>query len=684
MYKLGRVLGIMVLAALFSTSSFAQNKEKRWCFSFQASELTAGVDWEVIREANVYSKNADRTEYNVGDTKSFWAWDLSVMPPENILVPATCRSKGAFHYVWIADDQWQNPVTQNDVDIISNAWETATPASSMDPTKGIYHIAVSLFGPAPDELDNDPRVHLLYMDLNDFDGYFNSYNQMTDEAAQMYGRRSNECEMLYLNALSSQGIGSTYMLGALAHEFQHMIHWMADQNEAAWINEGCSQLSWYLCGFGTDGQETFFANHPNNNLTTWEDFSDYGQVTLFFVYLYEQYGGAPSILKIVSNTLNGFDGIKDALEERGYGFDAAQMFSDWMIANFVNNSELDHGQYGYKNFQAPEFAIFDTLSNYPTGELTGNIKRWAGRCYLFEQIETQLNIEETNFEDTLNLFAYPDTISEQRLIPMDPAFQILQIKGFSQNEDTAIIVLANTDSSGDTTAYAFQGSDSMSDDVSPPYVSSSNLWGIDVNSVNGLIILRDECSQLDASQLKFFINEQAYQPVVKKLSGNTWHIEYFIAPFLSDTNITGKLQSADINGNIMTPFQFQFQSGSHPDCETGIKLMLPDNHFTPGDQFYLYAVAGNSDEPVPNTPVFVILEVFGMYFFAPDWVEASQGISYYSRNISTGKTLIEVLPEFAWPPAGNASDIVFWGAMTDAGITKILGNFDKVTFGWSE
>jgi hypothetical protein len=53
-------------------------------------------------------------DYLVGDTRDFWSWDLSQMPPRDVLVPSTCRAAGTHAYVFVADDQWGVNVSQQD------------------------------------------------------------------------------------------------------------------------------------------------------------------------------------------------------------------------------------------------------------------------------------------------------------------------------------------------------------------------------------------------------------------------------------------------------------------------------------------------------------------------------------------------------------------------------------------
>jgi hypothetical protein len=83
----------------------------------------------------------------------------------------------------------------------------------------------------------------------------------------------------------------------------------------------------------------------------------------------------------------------------------------------------------------------------------------------------------------------------------------------------------------------------------------------------------------------------------------------------------------------------------------------------------------------PDTPVFVVLDVFGSYYFAPDF----SSFDRYIRTIEFGKMTIEVLPEFSWPSGvGSASGLMWYAAMTDPGMTSLLGELGTFYFGWHE
>jgi hypothetical protein len=117
-------------------------------------------------------------------------------------------------------------------------------------------------------------------------------------------------------------------------------------------------------------------------------------------------------------------------------------------------------------------------------------------------------------------------------------------------------------------------------------------------------------------------------------------------------------------------------------AETGCRVFMPSHEFQPLDLCYCDVTVCNlSPNILAETPVFVILDIFGSYFFAPSFTD----FDYYEMDIQPGETVIEVLPEFVWPSgAGTLSGAMWYAAMTDPGITELVGELGIFTFGWSE
>ncbi len=118
-----------------------------------------------------------------------------------------------------------------------------------------------------------------------------------------------------------------------------------------------------------------------------------------------------------------------------------------------------------------------------------------------------------------------------------------------------------------------------------------------------------------------------------------------------------------------------------PSCATtGVTLDISATSFHPDDLFSLTARLCNTDEAFRDVAFFTILEVLGVYYFAPAW---STGIDFVTLTIGSGETERVVIPEFLWPEsAGAFSGAIFWGAMTDPDLHGLIGDFDRVEFGW--
>ncbi|HPQ42454.1 MAG TPA: hypothetical protein PLV45_18925, partial [bacterium] len=84
-----------------------------------------------------------------------------------------------------------------------------------------------------------------------------------------------------------------------------------------------------------------------------------------------------------------------------------------------------------------------------------------------------------------------------------------------------------------------------------------------------------------------------------------------------------------------------------PECTgMGCSIEMPYEEYTAGTMCTCHVHVCNTD-PVTYTdvPVFVILDVYGMLFFAPSF----GAFDYYDDPIPPGTTTIQVLPSFPWP-----------------------------------
>ncbi len=119
-------------------------------------------------------------------------------------------------------------------------------------------------------------------------------------------------------------------------------------------------------------------------------------------------------------------------------------------------------------------------------------------------------------------------------------------------------------------------------------------------------------------------------------------------------------------------------------CEkTGVTLWMPRRIFNPGDFCELTAYVCNKEfYDLNENPLFVILDVYGYYWFAPGW---SENMDYFEHSFPVDGTVIQVIDKFVWPEGfGNVEGIFFYAALTDPEMTELVGEMGVFDFGWNE
>ncbi len=226
-------------------------------------------------------------------------------------------------------------------------------------------------------VDNDPHLSILHArNLGDtVAGYFSS----PDSYVRAVRPDSNEMEMFYIN-IDNVNIGDDFYNGVLAHEFQHMIHWNNDRNEATWLNEGCSEMAMELNNraqpgdnYSVGGSEYDYLRRPDTQLTTWPEgvagdaSPNYGGAYLFMSYFLDRFG-EEATKALVSHDENSMDSVDRILtDDLGLPMTHADLFADWSIANLLDNTEIADGQYGYPsiNLGNPRINATHRVNNGP-------------------------------------------------------------------------------------------------------------------------------------------------------------------------------------------------------------------------------------------------------------------------------------------------------------------------------
>ncbi len=144
--------------------------------------------------------------------------------------------------------------------------------------------------------------------------------------------------------------------GTFAHEFQHLIHRDVDNDELSWVNEGCSTLAEYICGYGFPSSHIYyyFAYFWDTSLVIWRNYlENYGVVFLWTFYMYEHYGGQPLIWDIVHEQANGIEGYNNVLQAHGIHKTFDEIFQDWAIAIYLDDTSFANGIYGFYDLDIP-------------------------------------------------------------------------------------------------------------------------------------------------------------------------------------------------------------------------------------------------------------------------------------------------------------------------------------------
>ncbi|MGH2570799.1 MAG: FlgD immunoglobulin-like domain containing protein [bacterium] len=306
----------------------------------------------------------------IGSSWNWYIWRLNGFPVAD-LKSCTVRGMGDHCYVVVEDSQWNVNVDQTQVDTIVDHFENTSIGSF--PGQGIWDLDTAHFGDPPDNLDQDPRVYILYYDFDvASDGYFWGFDQECDDVAQFH---SNECDVVYMNCSDFDPAGS-YLLAVLAHEFEHLIHFNYDQDELAWVDEGLAELAMWLYGDPDDISQ--FNTNPDRQLTSFGGaWYDYIKTYLWSLYFYERYGGQASVRAVVQEPANSILGYDHVLDAQSYTENFTDVFGDWVVANYLDDPSIGDGRFGYAGETLPPFNPFATFSTYPVGPNNASVNHWA-------------------------------------------------------------------------------------------------------------------------------------------------------------------------------------------------------------------------------------------------------------------------------------------------------------------
>jgi hypothetical protein len=224
----------------------------------------------------------------------------------------------------------------------------------------IYPTVASVFGEPLPRGDEGKKTWILIFNIRDeayYDcaqttyiaGYFSS-----SESAENNKNIMHIDSYDWANRIGPDSARPYLYEGVFAHEFEHLVHFDVDPDEESWVDEGLADLSGFLCGYGHSAGHVayYMVYHPMTALTFWGGgLESYGASYLFQLYLYEKYGGAAFSSALVQEQANGIQGVANTLAAFGAPETFDQVFDNWTIANYVDDTEKAGGKYGYDTLE---------------------------------------------------------------------------------------------------------------------------------------------------------------------------------------------------------------------------------------------------------------------------------------------------------------------------------------------
>ncbi|MCK6622955.1 MAG: T9SS type A sorting domain-containing protein [Calditrichaceae bacterium] len=325
-------------------------------------------------------------QIQTGDTLHFWSvayvdWQPNPQVPQR-LIAAVCSRIGDSCYVFLDTALIQAPAPQ----------QLAALADTFD--LNFARNLPPVYGPIPDEFDNDRRIFILIIKPEGWSGYFDPAQQMADsQVFSLWGKHSSEREIVYLSPDAFWYNNAPFIL---AHEFGHLLHWGQDHSpeppanpvrfwEDAWIDEGFAMFATVylledLAIPDVMDYQAFFAVNPDISLI---HFSDYNLAKLWLTFMYEQYGMPDFIEALIQDQANGIPGVRNALASLGYAETFEEAFEHWILANFLDDEQYQNGRYAYYHYNFPPCRLLRTHTTYPTGLQTGSLSSFAAEYIAF-------------------------------------------------------------------------------------------------------------------------------------------------------------------------------------------------------------------------------------------------------------------------------------------------------------
>jgi len=234
-------------------------------------------------------------------------------------------------------------------------------------------------------VDNDSRIVVVLEPLKQS---FGGYIQTGDQYFKTQYSRSNEGQIIYLNANLIVQSSLDFLDYELAHEFTHLITLKKKPEADTWFYELISEFAGQAIGVNTTqitekrAQNLLYSTEVN--LKDWKNLDkDYGEVYLFALYLKEQFDNQLFAETVKYPSKDGIVSFNGAFKQLGINGNFDDVYLNWLIANLVNNCQISP-QYCYqnsalKNYSAIAYSYYLPMQAKSTLSVTDSISAWTGK-----------------------------------------------------------------------------------------------------------------------------------------------------------------------------------------------------------------------------------------------------------------------------------------------------------------
>ncbi len=291
--------------------------------------------------------------------------------------------------------------------------DSSTVNGSRDIEKGILENDQEVFGMPPlnrfDLPISTTITDFLLTDIRDgipsgasVEGYFSPIDQQDP----VTNPASNGMNILYIDINSIGNINN--IMGTLAHEYQHLIHYNRNKNTLTFFNEGCSEEASIRNGYYSR-TDALYMDEPNIDFFRWsrdrnqpqEILKDYTRALTFTHYLSERFGDQ-YLYELVGSTADSMNRVNDALQKIGRtDIEWRQIFKNFAAALYVTAGEAPAPEFAFiKRPTASRPKMTQTFeSGDVTANMTTNLKPFGIAYYMYKTPPGGLKLNFTNDGD---------------------------------------------------------------------------------------------------------------------------------------------------------------------------------------------------------------------------------------------------------------------------------------------